>query len=214
MLRNERLAEQYASPETCNWGPRLMIYKNHLCSFVLMTALLSQVVGCDSDSLSSGTVFLTHEFSEDVQGEAIRFSFSSDELQTNRLHDLSCECDLNIDEFITAQGFQPSDIVTAKLVSAEIIMLFPISERLDFLNQAILKLTGQGISPTEVASLSTLPSAREASMSVLPNRDIATFLERSSFGAILQIDPSSLESGETYDMSIILKVRLELDSLN
>ena len=48
-------------------------------------------------------------------------------------------------------------------------------------------------------------------MNVLPNRDIATFLERSSFGATLQLDPKTLGSNESYDLSIILKVRLELE---
>jgi hypothetical protein len=90
------------------------------------------------------------------------------------------------------------------------IMLFPISKKMDFLNQAILKFTSAGISPTEVANLSSFPSAREASMTVLPNRDIATFLERPSFGTILQLNPATLGTNESYDLSIILKVRLEL----
>ncbi|NQV73385.1 hypothetical protein HQ496_09690 [bacterium] len=167
--------------------------------------------GCDATSSSSDTVFLTHEFSTDTAGQSVRFTFSSTNMTVNRLTDVSCNCDINIYSFVEEQGFQASDIKSATLVSADIIMLFPISKKIDFLNQAILKFSANGISTTEVANISTFPAAREVAMNVLPNRDIATFLERSAFGAILQLDPATLGANESYDLSIILKVRLELE---
>jgi hypothetical protein len=64
--------------------------------------------GCDASSLSSDTVFLTHEFSTDTSGQSIRFAFSSDNVSVNRLNDISCNCTLNISDYIESQGFQPS----------------------------------------------------------------------------------------------------------
>lgn len=168
------------------------------------------LASCDTVSPDSDTIFLNHEFSTDATGSSIRFTFSSSNVSTNRLNDISCNCSINIHQYLEEQGFDAADIVSASLVSADVIMLFPISKKINFLNQAILKLTGTSISATEVANVSTFPATREVSMNVLPNRDISTFLERPNFGAILQLDPATLGANEAYDLSIILKVRLEL----
>jgi hypothetical protein len=93
-------------------------------------------------------------------------------------------------------------------------MLFPITKKVDFLSQAILKFTSAGNSVTEVANLSSFPATREVSLVVLPNRNIAAFLESANFGAILQLDPSTLGADESYDFSIIIKVRLKLSDGN
>ncbi len=166
--------------------------------------------GCDADPLSNDSVFLTHEFSTDASGQSIRFTFSSDDVATNRLNDISCNCAINIHQYIEDQGFKASDVVSATLVSADVIMLFPITKKINFLNQAILKFTASGASVTEVANLSSFPASREAALVILPNRNIASFIERANFGAILQLDPKTLGVGESYDFSVILKVRLEL----
>ena len=176
----------------------------------LLVACFVFIAGCDVDALTSDTIFLTHEFSDTVQGESIHFTFSGNDLSTGRLQDVNCDCSLNIADFITGQGFQPSDLVSATLISAEIIMLFPISEKMDFLDQAILKFTANGVSATEVANISSFSATQEVNMSVLPNRDIGSFLEQPQFGAILQVNPATLDASRSYDLSIILKVRLEL----
>jgi hypothetical protein len=61
-----------------------------------------------------------------------------------------------------------------------------------------------------VANISSFSATREVNMSVLPNRDIGSFLEQPQFGAILQVNPATLDASRSYDLSIILKVRLEL----
>ena len=169
------------------------------------------ISGCDADSLSGDTIFLNHEFSSDLQGQSIHFSFSGDDLQTNRLQDVSCGCQLSLNDFVESRGFSMDQLVAAQLESAELVILFPIGTRADFMNQAILKFTANGISTTEVASQSSFPASREVPLSVLPNRDIASFLEKASFGAILQLDPSLLDTSQDYDMSIILDIRMEFD---
>lgn len=182
----------------------------YLWIYLLFLPFLAVMSGCDADALSNDSVYLTHEFSTTSTGQSIRFTFTSDDVTANRLNDISCGCTLNIHDYITEQGFSPSDLVSATLVSADVIMLFPITKKINFLNQAILKFTAPGTSATEVANLSSFPATREASLVVLPNRDIATFLERANFGAILQLDPKTLGANESYDFSVILKVRLEL----
>lgn len=178
---------------------------------LLMTALI--VMGCDSGSSGGDTIFLRHELTEDIGGSPITLAFSADDLSTGRLQDIVCDCELDIASFLDIQGFSKSDIVSARLEAAEIVMLFPVNENVDFLDQAILKLTAPGISPTEVANTSSFPSSRTGSMNILPNRDIASFLDRPTFGLILQIDPATLRAGQDYQMSLVLDMRLEVSGI-
>ncbi len=178
---------------------------------LLVTALL--VMGCDSSSSGGDTIFLNHELTEDISGSPITLAFSADDVATGRLQDIACDCELDIASFLDVQGFSKSDIVSARLEAVEIVMLFPVNERVDFLDQAILKLTAPGISPTEVANTSSFPSSRTGSMDILPNRDIASFLDRPTFGLILQINPATLRAGQNYQMSLILDVRMEVGGL-
>lgn len=187
-----------------------MTYLNRRSFLIPAVAAILFLTGCDSDSLGDDTIFLTHEFTADASGEPITFSFSSSEVETGRLQDISCNCTIDVGSFLATQGFSKTDIVSATLQSAELVMLFPISTQLNFMSQAILKLTATGVSPTEVANRPSLPGSRQAQLTVLTNRDISTFLEKESFGAILQIQPNTLTAGQNYEMSIILRVRMEV----
>lgn len=181
--------------------------------FFLLAMATLIIAGCDSASPGGDTIFLTHELTEEIGGEPITLSFSADDVATGRLQDIDCDCELDIASFLDVQGFSKSDIVSARLEAAEIVMLFPVNENVDFLDQAILKLTASGISPTEVANTSSFPASRTGSMNILPNRDIASFLDRPTFGLILQIDPASLRAGQNYQMSLVLKMRMEVSGL-
>ncbi len=189
----------------------MTVIRTRLHFLLLMTALF--VMGCDSSSSGGDTIFLRHELTEDIGGSPITLAFSADDLSTGRLQDIICDCELDIASFLDVQGFSKSDIVAARLEAAEIVMLFPVNENVDFLDQAILKLTAPGISPTEVANTSSFPSSRTGSMNILPNRDIASFLDRPTFGLILQIDPATLRAGQDYQMSLVLDMRLEVSGI-
>lgn len=180
---------------------------------ILTVLLLVALVGCDSVDPSADTIFLTMQITEDVNGNPISLDFNANDLQTGRLQDLDCDCQLDIAGKLSEQGFSKGEIVSASLQTAQIVMLFPVNENVDFLDQAILKFTATGVSQTEVANTSTFPASRTAQMTVLPNRDIASFLERPNFGLILQIDPETLRTGQSYQMSLVLTVRVEVEGV-
>lgn len=182
-----------------------------LC-LALVPALLL-LSGCDSSPSESGTIILRPEVSEDADGEDISFSFASDGFPVGRLTDVDCDCRIDLGPYLEGQGFSKADVVSATLESARLVMLFPISEKLDFLDQAILKFEADGLSVTEVANGGPFPSEREAALTVLPNRDVSGFLTRSDFGAILQIDAGTLEPGEDYEVALVMTFRLELEGL-
>ncbi len=183
-------------------------------SCLVLAAALLLVSGCDSSSPGEGgTLVLRPEVSEDVEGDDISFSFSSDGFPVGQLTDVDCDCRIDLGPYLESQGFTKADILSATVESARLVMLFPISEQLDFLDQAILKFEADGLSATEVANGGPFPAAREATLTVLPNRDIAGFLTRSDFRAILQIDAGTLEPGEDYEVALVMTLRLELEGL-
>ena len=179
----------------------------------LVIAFVLVLSGCDTNSLSGESIFLSYEISEDADGEDIIFAFSTDDIQTGRLVDLRCDCTVDVGEFLQSQGFSKSELVSARLESAQIVMLFPTSEQVDFLDDAILKLSAPGISPTEVANQSSFPAARQVTMQVLANRDVASFLDSSGFEPILQIEAGELLDDDDYQLSVIFRVRMELEGV-
>ncbi|MBO6575293.1 MAG: hypothetical protein JJ896_07760 [Rhodothermales bacterium] len=181
---------------------------------ILPTLFLAVLLaGCDSTTGPDDLVVLTAEVSADGDGNPIRFTFDSDDLQTGRLADILCSCSLEIDEFLESRGFTRTDLVSANVESVRLRMLFPIQERLDFLDRAILKLRASGNSVTEVAEQDTFPEAAEAPMTPRPGRDVAGFVAQDSFEPLLQIDPSRLIAGREYEIGLVLTLRLELEGL-
>ncbi|NNF03152.1 MAG: hypothetical protein HKN17_01695 [Rhodothermales bacterium] len=181
----------------------------------VLTLLLATLVlsGCDTDSLGGDSVILTHTISEDINGNDVVFAFSSGDIQEGRLVDIFCGCTLDIEAFLNDQGFTKSELISATVQSARIVMLFPTSEQLNFLDEAILKLGATGASDTEVANVSDLPAAREVNLQTLSSRDVSSYLERPGFEPILQINAGDLTDGEDYELSVILTVRMELEGV-
>ncbi len=189
---------------------RECLRRSALLTLVAATLILS---GCDTDSLGGDSVFLTTTISENVDGDDILFTFSSGDIQEGRLEDLSCGCTLDIDAYLNDQGFTKAQLVSATVQSARLVMLFPTSEQLDFLDEVILKLGAAGVSDTEVANVSSLSAVREVNLQTLSNRDIVSYLDSPGFEPILQINAGDLTDGEDYELSVILTVRMELEGV-
>lgn len=177
---------------------------------LILLALTVSLTACDSAVSGAESVFLNAELSTDTDGDPVRFVFESSDVQTGRLIDVECSCELDVTEFLADRGFSKDDIISATLKSGRLVMLFPISERLNFLDEAILKLRAPGNSITEVAQQSSFGETREVPLEPLSGRDVAGFLDNSSFEPILQIDAASLQAGASYEIGLVLEIRLEL----
>ncbi len=171
------------------------------------------LAGCDAAGEETRTLVLQPEVLEDRQGRDISFTFMSDAFPVGQLEDIACGCAIDLGPYLQAQGFSKADIVSARLESARLVLLFPISERFDFLDEAILKFEADGLSATEVANRSEFPASREVELNVLANRDVTGFLVRNDFEVILQIDARALEPSEDYEMVLVMTFRLEVEGL-
>jgi hypothetical protein len=166
--------------------------------------------GCDTADPFGETIILTATVDRTVSGSDIEFAFDSESLTVGRLDDVGCDCALDIGPFLAAQGFEKSDLEAATVESARLVMLFPVSEQLDFLDEAILKLQAPGQSVTEVASRTSFPADRQAELATLSGRNIAGLIDGTTFTPILQLDASQLEVGAEYTVALVLRIRLEV----
>jgi hypothetical protein len=175
----------------------------------LLLAFMLVLSGCDTAAPGTDSVFLTFE----VGGNGARFAFQGDGIQTGRLVDLDCGCSYSVSDFLADQGFSTSEIVSATLQEATVRTVFPIGAPLTYLNTVILKLDAPGLSTIEIAESTVLPATEQTSLTVRPNRDIASYLDRASFQPILQIDAASLDSGESYDLAVRFSIRIEVEGI-
>lgn len=173
---------------------------------------LVMLTGCDTVNPGGDTILLTTEVDRTADGGPIQFTFPGT-LQTGRLVDLRCNCRVDLGPYLTTQGFSRSDIVSAEVVTARLVMGTPPTGNLSFLDQALLKFESTGLSATEVANRTGFLSSRESNLTVLSGRDISAFLEKASFEPVLQIDASRLETNATYQLYLVLTVRITVSGL-
>ena len=177
---------------------------------LLALSYLILLSGCDIAGVQDDEAVLEYEAGAAV-GEGIVFSFDPSQIETGQLVDLEAEESLDIAGFLQEQGFSKADITSATLQDANVRIVFPRSEEINFLDQAILKLTAPGHTAIELGSLSEFPTDDDANLEVLSDRDVANYLQEDSWLPVLQIDAATLnaEAGE-YQLDMILTFRIEV----
>jgi len=158
-------------------------------------------------------IILTHTFSEDVNGDPIRFVFSSDDIQTGELRTFLCNCLLDIGPFLTSRSFSKAELLEARVLSARLKSFFPIGQRLDYLDKVELVLEAGGTSAVTVAADDTFPASQEIALSVIQGNLIDALLIRPEFTVHLKVDPSSVNPGTQYELGIEFTVELEMEGI-
>lgn len=141
------------------------------------------------------------------------FSFDADAASIGRLTDLVSLSSANVEAALARSGaYTRAQITGARVRKATLEVMFPVRERVDFLQQVVLKLDAPNLSPLEVGEQNTFSStADEVDFSIRPNRDISSFLTSESFTAILSVTPRRLEAGERYQLALILTLDVTVD---
>lgn len=176
------------------------------CSLLFVLLTLS-ITGCDTTSSPDPSSTVT------VIVDDLFFSFDADAASVGRLTDLVSLSSANVDAALARSGaYTRAQITGARVRKATLEVMFPVRERVDFLQQVVLKLDAPNLSPLEVGEQNTFSStADEVDFSIRPNRDISSFLTSESFTAILSVTPRRLEAGERYQLALILTLDVTVD---
>ena len=176
------------------------------CSLLFVLLTLS-ITGCDTTSSPDPSSTVT------VIVDDLFFSFDADAASIGRLTDLVSLSSANVDAALARSGaYTRAQITGARVRKATLEVMFPVRERVDFLQQVVLKLDAPNLSPLEVGEQNTFSStADEVDFSIRPNRDISSFLTSESFTAILSVTPRRLEAGERYQLALILTLDVTVD---
>lgn len=177
---------------------------------LLLAAALLALTGCDSGLTDPDVVILNHELTRSGDGSAVSFAFNANNVTVGQTAVLRCGCTVDLDPWLASQGFTRADIVDATVKSATLTMLFPVTERVSFLDNAILRFEAAGLQPSEVATRSSFPDARETSLTPVSGRSVAAFASKDEFEPVLVIDAASLKAGADYEMTVSVTLRLEL----
>lgn len=170
---------------------------------------LAALAGCDTVNDTPDAIILTREFDETAGGSPIRFGFDANAVTVGETVTLRCGCTIDVEDFLSVNGFAPADLVFAAVQQSGIALRFPVSERLDFLQSAVLRFEAPGLSSTEVASGSSFTSTREADLNPIPNRDVRAFAAKGAFEPVLQIRAGDLQAGARYEIDLSVTLRLE-----
>lgn len=179
---------------------------------VLAVSLLVFFVGCDTVDPGGESVVLFANV-EDQLGDDLRFSFDSDNAQVGQALTLQAAQRIDLGAFLNQQGFSKAEVLSAQVESAAIGVRFPLGVSVDFMDDVTLQLTASGLSATTVASRSTFPSSRDVNLNVQADQPIASFVTRPDFGVQLLLTPGSLQPGEDYELTVTMRVRIEVEGV-
>ena len=177
--------------------------------FLVLAAFVA-LAGCDTTITDPDVVILSHDLTRSGDGSAVTFAFAADNLTVGQSKVLRCGCTVDLDPWLSSNGFTRADIVDATVTSAKLRVNFPVSENVDFLGDAVVRFEASGRQPMDVASRSSFPAAREATLSPLAGRSVAGFASSDEFSPVLVIEPADLMAGEDYQLTLEIKLRVEL----
>ena len=173
---------------------------------LLLSAALMALVGGGCDAADDEAVILTTE-------ETFFFSFDADDVSDGAPLSLVSEGRADLGPFLSSRGFTKAEITTVLVASARLEVLRPINENVDVLGSVILEVEAEG-ADREVAQQARLSAGDDdVELEVLPNRNIATFVRNGDFGAIVTIEPRDPTPGETYELGVVMNLRIELEGL-
>ena len=173
--------------------------------------LLPAVLGCDTAGMTD-SIILVHTVDEDVSGEPIRFAFSSGDVSSGSLTAITCGCTLDIGAFLQSNSFSKAEILGARITGARVKSVFPIGQRLNYLDEIRLTLVGGG-SSVDVAGSDSFSSTQEKALTVTSGNSVAAVLRASGFSARLGIDPSATMGNTDYELEIEFTVEFEMEGI-
>lgn len=177
----------------------------------LLAVLL--LAGCDSSTdPTARSITLTTNGGDLLQ---LDFTFSGADHPSNMLDDYTSDNAIDLSSFLSSKGgFRKSEILSARVKSAQILMVKPVQADVDLIQDVVLKLKTDNLSSIEVAEQSSFPAGqREQALNVRPNRNISSFVRADNFSAILTMTPGTLNPTTSYEISVLLELELEVEGI-
>ncbi|MDX1741489.1 MAG: hypothetical protein R3178_09360, partial [Rhodothermales bacterium] len=113
-------------------------------------------------------------------------------------------------------GFGLAEVVSGEVVEASVELVVPtfVGRGIDLraFDEVILQLDS-GSSVREVASRSGFTADEPAALNVIQSRDISAILRGGDFGAVMQVNPASLDPTELYLLEVVLTVSVEVEGV-
>jgi len=174
--------------------------------------LIILIAGCDTAGMSDGIV-LVHTVDETVGGDPIRFAFSSSDVQSGVLTTVSCGCTLDVGGFLQSNSFSKAEILTARVTGARVKSVFPIGQRLNYLDELRLTVAGNSSGTEDIAGSDSFSNTQEKALTVTGGNTVADLVRQSGFTARIGVDPSNTMSSTDYELEVEFTIEFEMEGI-
>lgn len=188
-MRRSRESREYAGPRPHLRLlpaplPRLLPAPLPALLFIAAFVLSS----CDAVAPSEGLVLQEKTVS-------FRFEIDTDGVSAGESIEVDSEASADLEQALDADGYSKGDVLSATVTRVELERVNPTTVDLSILDEASVALRASGGSARTVASSSSLPAARTASLSIGGNDDATSFVVAPSFRGSLTIVPITVPQG-------------------
>ncbi len=173
----------------------------HRYAIGVYLAILLLTSGCDTLDL--------------VGGDAITLTYSTGDLcfrfngiTNGGSRTVVSEDALDLEAFLSREGFTKGDVVGARVRSAEIRLVFPLGQTLTIFDSVDLQLRAVGGSGVTVASSDAMANERRDNLDVNATRDVAGIVSAQGFEGVLQLVGAA---GIQDDIEVTINITMDID---
>lgn len=141
-----------------------------------------------------------------------RFEINTDGVSPGETVQATSEESANLEQALDADGYTKAEVLSATVTRVELERINPTSVDLGILEEALLALTASNISSKTIASSTSLPASRSASLPVSSSPDVTSYVIAPSFRGSLTLVPETVPGGILV-LRATVRLRIEVEGV-
>ncbi len=141
---------------------------------------------------SCDTVNPTENIVLQAKTVSFRFEIDTEGVDAGQSIRVDSEDSADLEQALNADGFSKGEVVSATVTRVELERINPTTVDLSILEEAMLAFMASGVSNRTIATSTSLPSSRSATLQVSSSADATSFVVAPSFRGSLTIVPGTV----------------------
>lgn len=176
-------------------------------SFVCAVLLYVGVASSGCDTLAPREPIVLPE-----KRVTFRFEFNSAGRSVGEPLEVVSNASADLADDLAREGFTKAEIISATVLSVELVRILPVGVNVSFLSEAGLALRSTGVARRTIARSTALPNDHRATIPVV-DAGVTSYVTRPSFEAVLTGIPASLRPNEQYVLEATVRLRIEVEGV-
>lgn len=141
-----------------------------------------------------------------------RFEIDTDGVAPGQTVQVASEESENLEQALAADGYTKAEVLSATVTRVELERINPTSVDLSILDEALLAFTASNLSAKTIASSTSLPASRTASLPVSSSPDATSYVIAPSFRGALTVVPETVPDGQ-FVLRTTVTFRIEVEGV-